>query len=220
MSVLRVCFNGKGVDKAVRIEQNEGDFSHIIVGNCDIMAADVGSKEDELFFEVGHNFGCSDEFDEFMWELAKALPDTELNYYWHSTMSGMSGSYNFGFMDGEIETWEDDEVYPCCAFYIEYNGIDKLIKCGEEDSAGFTHVWVNGKEFWLNGMSLDDSHVRFNNAEKQTRSYRGFAEEITKTVPEHEIMIEMQDFMTGEIGITRAEYKNGKYDEKFIEWQD
>lgn len=219
MSVLRVCFSGKGVDKAVSIRQ-ENDYAHIAVGSSDIPAKNVTVKEDMLLFDVGHSFGCSDEFDDFMYDLAESMPDNEINYYWHSTMSNMSDSYNFGFIDGEFVTWEDDEVYPECGYCVKYEGIDRLISCGEKDSAGFTCVRVNEKEFWLNNMILENNCIRFNNAEKSTRSYRGFAEEIAKNVSENEIMIEIDDFASGATGISVAVYKNGEYSEKFLGWQE
>lgn len=219
MSVFRVGLSGKGISSAVQIKQ-EGGFTHIIAGNSDICAGGVSMKEDTLCFEVGHAFGCSDEFDEFLYELAVCLPDTEINFYWHSTMSGMSGSYNIGFMDGEYDEWDDDEVYPYCAFYIKHDGIGKLLKCGEKDSAGFTHVWVNDKEFWLNDLHVVDDCIWFNNAEKGSRSYNGIEEELTKAVPDHELIIDDDDFMTGDVATYKTTYINGEFSKQYLRTRD
>lgn len=215
MSEFRICFSGTGVGKAVRIRQ-EDSFSHIVAGSSDICAWSVKAEDDMLGFEIGHSFGCSDEFDDFMYELAVSLPDTVINYYWHSTMSSMSGSYNIGFMDGEYREWDDDEVYPYFGYCVMHDGIAGILKCGDTDTAGFTHVLVNGKEFWLNDLHVDNDNIYFNNAEKGSRVNRGILEEITKAVPDHEIVYENDDFMTGEINIYKATFADGKFSSVWI----
>ena len=217
MSVFRICFSGKGIGKAIQTRK-EGEFTHIIAGDSDITAWRVDMDEDILCFEIGHSFGCSDEFDDFMYNLTTCLPDTTINYYWHSTMSDMSGSYNIGFIDGEYTEWDDDKVYPYCAFSIKYAGIDKLLECGDKDTAGFTHVWVNGKEFWLNDLYVEEGCIRFNNAEKGSRKYTGIEEELITMLPTNEMIIEVVDFLTGDVGKYKATIINGKYDKQFLGW--
>lgn len=219
MSEFRICFGGKGIGEAVEVEQ-EDKYSHIFAGNSDIYAWRVEKSDDMLCFEISHNFGCSDYFDFFKYELARSLPDTTINYYWHSTMSDMSGSYNIGFVDGRFVTWDDDEVYAYCAYRIKHKDIVSILKCEETDTAGFTHVLVNGKEFWLNGLRIENDSIWFNNGEKGYRKYTGIEEEITKAVPDREVIVESEDFITGQVNIYRATYKNGEFHEEFLGWKE
>lgn len=219
MSELRVAFEGKGVGKAVSVKYGE-KYPRLIVGNYDFYVCDLDIKDDIICFTVGHGYGCSDEFDEVKREFASKLPDTVINYYWHSTMSSMSGSYNIGLMDGEFYAWEDDNVYPYASITLKHEGIGNLLKCGEKDAAGFTHVWVNGKEFWLNDLRVDDDRIWFNNATKSKREYYGIEDEIAKVVDGHELIEENEDFLTGGINVYRITYKNGKTEREFIGYDD
>ena len=217
MSEFRISFSGKGIGNAIQTRQEE-KFTHLIAGDSDICAWRVSADDDMLCFEVGHSFGCSAEFDEFVYNVTKCLPDTPINYYWHSTMSGMSGSYNIGFMDGKFKKWEDDEVYPDCEFRIIHKGIGSLLECGDKDAAGFTRVRVNGREFWLNDLHIEDDCIQFNNAVKSSRSYEGIDEELTKAVPDREVTIEDEYYLTGDVAVYKATYKNGEYDKQFLDW--
>lgn len=219
MSVFRIALSGIGIGKAVSTRQ-DGEFTHIIANGNDITAWRVSIDDDMLCFEIGHSFGCSEEFNEFLYDLTTCLPNTAINYYWHSTMSDMSGSYNIGFIDGEYTEWDDDEVYPYCGFSIKHEGIGKLLKCGDKDTAGFTHVCVNEKEFWLNDLMVEDDCIWFNNAEKGSRRYTGIDEELIKAFPDHELTIKIDDFLTGDVGEYKATFINGKYDKQFLGWRE
>lgn len=214
MSELRVAFKGEGVGKVVKVKYGE-EYPRLIVGKYDFFVRDLSIEEDIICFTVGHGYGCSDEFDEVKCELISKLPDMVINYSWHSTMSSMSGSYNIGFIDGEFRAWEDDEVYPYAGIKLKHDGIGELLTCGEKDTAGFTHVWVNGKEFWLNDLRIRDNYIWFNNATKGKRDYQGIHEEIAKVVDDHEVIEEHEDFLTGCINIDRITYKNGE-----IKWEN
>lgn len=219
MSEFRITINGKGIGKAIEIEQ-EDKLTHIFAGNSDIYAWDVHIDDDTLCFDIGHGFGCSDYFDFFKYELARSLPNTVINYYWYSTMSWRRGSYNIGYFDGHYITWDDDNVYAYSESRIKRKGIGAVLKCGETDTAGFTRVWVNDKEFWLHCLNVEEDCISFDDGEKGYRKHSGIEKELTKAVPDNKIIIEDMDYLTGETGEYKATYANGKYNREFLRFID
>lgn len=218
MSEFNMCFSGKGIGKAVQVEQ-DGKFYNIVAGNSNIDVWNAQIDEDAIYFDIGHNTGCSDYFDFFLYELARALPDTDINYYWHSTMSNSRGSYNIGYYDGHYVEWDDDNVFSTWDYLIKYKGIKDYIKCGRTDAAGFTHVWVNGKEFWLNDMKITDDSLYFKNAEKGKRTHTGIFNEFAKLVPEHKITVNSVNFEVGSLYLEYYTYVDGevKYEYELID---
>lgn len=218
MSVLRVGIEGKGVGKAVKYsEKDERGFTDIIVGDKSFKMYRVNHSVDIICFETGLSDECYDELDAFKEALAARLPDVELHFEWHSTMSSTDGSYFFGFMDEEYIEWNDYICHAYCEEQLIGKGIGKIPEYGGKDRWDCTHIFVNDVEFALFDFRIREDSISYSLTWDGPKNKGNLIEELLKASPETTIESHSVDFLSGEDGATNYWMENGEIKKEFVD---
>lgn len=129
--------------------------------------------------------------------IAFSSPESIFNYFVHSTYSNLDNSFNFGYIDGKYQEWDDCQSY---AYWgkIECEGIGLIPEYRETDEWGCTRTILNGKGFWLNTLHQGDNYIIFNEAVNGSHNSDGFVEKIVRAVGNKTVTVTDTDFCTGE----------------------
>lgn len=198
MSYLRISIKGEGLsDKIKLFKENERGERCVSMSEKDYMLYKASLDNDTLFFITGWSEECYKELENIRRNIAFGSPGITFNFFKHSTYTGLNNSFNFGCIDGEYREWEDCKSYAYHDTIIKCDGIGLIPEYGETDEWNCTHIWVNGKEFWLNELHHKEDVIMFNDAVNGTHNSDGFIEELVKAT-EEDVFVEENDMCTGE----------------------
>ena len=199
MSYLNNAIEGEGLDGIVKLsEKSEERKTIVTINGKAYMLSDVRLGNDCFCFTTGWSGEYYDEIEDIRKNIALSSPENTFSYSKHSTFTGVSNSFNFGYVNGEYQEWDDCKSVAYRSLKLECEGIGLIPTYGETDKWGCTRTMINGKEFWLSKLYHYDNCIWFDEAVNGSHYSDGFIEEITRAVGNKTVDVTNADLCTGE----------------------